>query len=63
MTFSLHQILSDPQLRCPKGQVTVQLDLKALGSFTLIIELARRLRADNIDHDYHGNGTFTIYNS
>jgi hypothetical protein len=63
MTFSLHQILSDPQLKCPKGQITVQINLKELASFTLIIELARRLRAVNIDHDYHGNGTFTIYNS
>jgi hypothetical protein len=43
--------------------VTVQIDLRQLPSSTLIIELARRLRADNIDHDYHGNGTFTIYNS
>jgi hypothetical protein len=66
MTFKLEQILSDPDLRCPQGEVNVQLP-KHLPNhmpnhFEAIRDLSHKLRLNNITHQYHGNGLFTIHN-
>lgn len=66
MTFKLEQILSDPDLRCPQGEVKVQLrkpDLHSSQIYALINRLSKLLTSHNIPHTYHGNGLFTIHNS
>lgn len=66
MTFSLEQILSDPDLRCPQGEVMVQLSQQLPNImpnyFKAIRDLSHKLKLNNINHSYHGGGLFTIHN-
>lgn len=65
MTFSIEQILTDPDLSCPLGEVKVQLrkpDLHTSQIYAFINRLSERLTSHNINHTYHGNGLFTIHN-